>query len=303
MERIKRYFQNLSIIDLINLGFLGILFIILILAFNKTPYRYNLSFFYSGLLAFLFLLSRLRGPEQNESWRIFIMFIYPVIFLFSIFESFFMLLPYFNSGRYDQIMANIDFSLLGVNPTVWIEQLVHPLLTEILYILYFFYFPMPLIVLGWMYKNGYFREIERSLFIFFICYFGAYISYFLIPVQGPRYFLADLQTVGLNGYILSEPIRNLINYMEPNKLDAFPSLHAAILLITMIVARRNNKKMYNFFIPVAVGITVSLVYLRYHYIIDVIVGFVWAVFVWLAGGKVYDKYKTNFNFHFWNTKI
>jgi membrane-associated phospholipid phosphatase len=209
-----------------------------------------------------------------------------------------MILPYVNTNRYDLLMSAIDLAMLGVYPTVWIEQFIRPVLTEILYFAYAFYFPMPLILVGWMYKKLMLKEIAKIFVIFFLCYYGAYISYFIFPVQGPRFFLIDMQSVPLDGIWISENIRNLINFMEPNKLDAFPSLHAAILLLTMLGSRKYNRVMYLVFLPIAILITISLVYLRYHYVIDVLVGFFWAVLCWYLGGKIFDKYQQKFIYHF-----
>jgi membrane-associated phospholipid phosphatase len=41
----------------------------------------------------------------------------------------------------------------------------------------------------------------------------------------------------------------------------------------MLAARRHEKKLFQLFIPVAAGIVISLVYCRYHYVMDIIAGF------------------------------
>jgi len=288
VSRVGRPFlKRISILDAVNLLFLGIVFIFYLLAFTRTPYRARLLVLYTLLLLFVLFMSWVREYVRRERFKKLILFLYPVAFLFSIFETFYMLLPFFNSLRLDAFIANIDRALLGVNPTVWIEQWARPLLTDIMSLFYLFYFPMPLIILGWMYARGKWQEVEESFFQYLICYYGAYILYFFIPVEGPRFFLQDLQTVPLNGVVISEPIRRLIDTLEPNKLDAFPSLHAAILTVTMIIAYRHNRKLFYAFVPCALGITISLVYLRYHYVIDVIVGFVWALASYRIATTVY----------------
>lgn len=303
MDFMPRLFRRISIIDFINLFFLCIIIVFYLFAFNRTPYKIPLLIIYILLFVFIIFMTRLRESKKSHRRIKIIMFSYPVIFLFVIFETFFMILPYFNSLRFDALMANIDFKLLGVNPTVWIENWIHPLLTDILSLFYFFYFPMPFIIIGWMYKKAKFKNIEKALFIYFTCYYGAYICYFLIPVEGPRFFLREIQNVSLNGCFLTEPIRSLINIMEPNKLDAFPSLHAAILAVTMFVTYSNCKKMFYYFIPCVVGIIVSLVYLRYHYFIDVIAGLLWSIISCLLADRIYNKIHNNFNFHFWDSKL
>ena len=209
-----------------------------------------------------------------------------------------MLLPYFNTLRFDALLEKADIFLLGVSPTLWIGQWAHPLLTDMLYFFYLFYFPMPLIILIWMYRKGRFREVEQALLIYLICYYGAYITYFLMPAEGPRFFLQGLYPSPLKGYFLAEPIRTLINTLEPNKLDAFPSLHAGILAVTMYVSYRNNRKIFNWFVPAAVAITISLIYCRYHYFIDMLAGFLLAALAVVFGKALYYKVENKIINHF-----
>ena len=295
----RKLFNKISILDFINLVFLFIVILFYLTSFSRTPYRFELLVVYILLFMLIWLSVFLRYRfADNPSQRLILLSIL-ILFLLLMFESFYMIIPYFRTVRYDALLTAIDHRLLGVHPTVWIERWVQPWLTEILYVLYAFYFPMPLIVIGWMLKNQKYREVEQAVFVLALCYYMAYIIYFFVPAQGPRFYLSELQTVPLNGYMLAEPIRNTINMLEPNKLDAFPSLHAAIVLLTMLIARKYQRKMYHVFIPIAIGILISLVYLRYHYVIDVIAGLILASLSWIFGNKLYEKYHDNFDFHFW----
>ncbi|MBN2424302.1 MAG: phosphatase PAP2 family protein [Calditrichaceae bacterium] len=299
MDFFVKKIRTFSIVDNVSFIYLIIITVLSFFSLSRTPYQTEIIVLLLFLYIFLFSMAGLRHREgKNQTFKKLLMFIYPVFFIVVIFESFFMILPYFNTNRYDAVMAAIDLKLLGVNPTVWIEQFITPWLTEILYFSYSIYFPMPLIIVGWLYKKNMLREIAEIFLIFLLCYYIAYIIYFIVPVQGPRFYLADLQQTPLTGVLFSESIRNLINLMEPNKLDAFPSLHAAILLLTMLTAKRYNRLIYLIFLPISILITISLVYLRYHYVIDVIVGFVLALITWYAGGWIYGKYAQYFSFHF-----
>ena len=193
--------------------------------------------------------------------------------------------------------------MLGVNPTVWIERIVTPVLTEIMYISYFLYFPMPLILVIWLFFEKKYPEIEESIFLLFMCYYGAYITYFFIPVEGPRFHLAGSQTVSLTGLFFSQPIKTIINFFEPNKLDCFPSLHAAILIVTGFLTYKFNKKLFYIYLPIGFLIIISLVYCRFHYVIDIIAGSVWAIICITIGKFIYVKFKRKFIFHFNETKI
>ncbi|MBF0472875.1 MAG: phosphatase PAP2 family protein [Nitrospirae bacterium] len=227
-----------------------------------------------------------------------ILLVYPIVFLAGIFETFFMTLPYFNAIQYDDLLMRIDYSMFGTAPTVWIDRFVSPVLTELMYALYLFYFPMPIILMYWIYRQRKFREIEQGFFIYLSCYYLAYIIYFIVPANGPRFHLDGIETIPLNGYILTEPIRELINILEPNKFDAFPSLHSGILLTTMIMSYRFARGMFYIFIPIAIGIMVSLVYCRYHYVIDIIAGLIVAVISYQFSSRIYEKTHNKTIFHF-----
>ena len=277
---------------------LSIFSVFFILIFQETPYKIQVASIYIFLLVFVLAITHIRKKGLLGKWNNFLLAIYPAAFFFIIFESFFMMLPYFNEMRYDQLMVEIDHFLLGVNPTVFIEGIISPLMTDIMYVFYFFYFPMPFILIIWLYKKGKFAEIEKSIFTLLLCYYGAYVTYFFVPVEGPRFYIAHLQTAPLEGIIFTDPIRNLIDVFEPNKLDCFPSLHTAILVVVMFLCAKYNRKLYYIYLPASVLILVSLIYCRYHYFIDMAVGFVWALICCYSVFPFYEKTSRFFSQHF-----
>jgi membrane-associated phospholipid phosphatase len=298
----KTIFKKLSIIDFLNLLVLFIIILFYLIGFNKTPYKITIAIWYAILLSFILIISRVRLTKEF-SLKKFLLFVYPLIFFFSLFESLFMILPYFNTLRFDDIMISIDYRLLGVNPTVWIERIINPVLTEIMYISYFLYFPMPFILFIWLFYKKKYPAIEESIILLFMCYYGAYITYFILPVEGPRFHLAELQTVKLSGLFLSEPIKNVIDFFEPNKLDCFPSLHAAVLIVTIFLAFKYNKKLFYIYLPICFLIFISLVYCRFHYVIDIFAGSLWAIICITLGRMLYNKFKRKFIFHFHEANV
>lgn len=294
----RSFFKKFSIIDYIDLFCLGIIIVFYILAFNKTPYKIQPLIHFIVLLGIVVLMSQLRSKNKFGSWQQVFNLAYPAFFIVGMFETFFMILPYFNSTLFDELMAKIDFWIFGLNPTVWLEGWTHPVLTDLFYLFYIVYFPMPLFIIIWLLRKKMFNKVGEAVFIYSFTYFGAYFIYFLVPVQGPRFFLKDLQTISLEGIILAEPISKIIDFLEPNKLDAFPSLHTSVIMITMFICFRHHKKMFFAFTPIAVGILISLVYCRYHYFIDMFVGLVWAIFAYFLAVVLYSKFSHKFYFHF-----
>ncbi len=284
--------EKFGIIDLLNTGFLAVVFVIYLFSLHNSPYLFGPLFVFLLTAVVIWMAVRLRQKEKNSKIeRLFLTF-YPLIYLFVIFESFFMILPYVNLNRYDQELANIDYSWFGVHPTVWIEHFVRPRLTDIMYALYIFYFPMPLFILGYLYKKKRLTDLDKSVFVYLVVYYTAYLGYFIVPAAGPRFYepLMQLQTKNLDGMFLAVPIRNIINFLEPNKLDAFPSLHSAISFTTLLVMAKYNRRMFWIFLPVITGIFVSLVYCRYHYVVDIVAGVGWSLTGFLAGNWFYTKF-------------
>ena len=65
----------------------------------------------------------------------------------------------------------------------------------------------------------------------------------------------------------------MLNNLEKNKTDAFPSGHTAVSLLSLYYAGKAREKILAAcLIPVVTGLIISTVYLRYHYVIDVIAG-------------------------------
>lgn len=294
----RSFLKKFSIIDFLNLSFLVVIMAFFLLAFTKTPYKIAAPLALGGLFLLMILKIYLRGMNKLGHWQPLLSVIYPALFMFGIFETFFMILSYFNTARYDNLLVQLDRYLLGVDPTVWFQRWIHPLTTDFFYILYFFYFPMPFFIVIWLYRKKMFKELSEAFFVLMFTYFGAYIMYFIVPAQGPRFFMADLHTVPLNGIFLAEHIRTLIDFFEPNKLDAFPSLHMAIVLTTLFICFKRNKKMFKFFLPVAVGIMISLLYCRYHYFIDMVAGAVWSISAYFIATRLYSAFNSRCFPHF-----
>ena len=300
---VKENLRYFSILDRLNSMFLLIMLVIYFFSLPFTPYKLGPLLVFALSAVSVWMSVYLRKKNLTTGIAKFFRLAYPLIYLFVIFESFFMILPFINPNRYDELLTNIDFSMFGVHPTVWIEQWNRAWLTDFFYLLYVFYFPMPLFILAWLYKQKRFVDLDKSIWIYMLTYYGAYLGYFLVPAAGPRFYepLMKLQQTGLDGLFLARPVRTVINFLEPNKLDAFPSLHAAISFTTLMLMGKYNKKMFWIFLPIITGIMISLVYCRYHYVIDMIAGIGWSVTTFVFGQLIYNKFAKGKTVPFYQT--
>ncbi len=285
----RNLFKHLGAVDYLNVAITAVVFVFYLFALPGTPYKWQPLLVFAAATGFIAYSVHLRRKKNRKGWEDVLLLFYPILFMFITFESFFMILPWFNPHNYDARLAELDFRLLGVHPTVWIERFFHPWLTDLLYVCYFLYFPLPWFLMVWLATKGKRAELDKTVFVLLLTYYLGYIGYFAVPAMGPRYYepIMRLQTEDLNGLFLSVPIRNLILFFEANKFDAFPSLHAAVTLTVIIMMYRYNKVQFYIFLPVVIGIFISVIYCRYHYFVDVVAGVLVSLAAVCFGGKIY----------------
>jgi len=132
------------------------------------------------------------------------------------------------------------------------------------------------------------RELDEALFGIVLCFYLSYLGYLLVPAIGPRFTLAHLQTMDLQAGPITQSIQGILNSLEHNKTDAFPSGHTAIALMTLYYARKHRERtLFRMLIPLVSLLIFSTVYLRYHYVIDVIAGGLLAVLTIFLAPRAY----------------
>ena len=81
------------------------------------------------------------------------------------------------------------------------------------------------------------------------------------------------------GYIFHDIMAFIYKYGEIDG-GAFPSSHVAIALTVTLVAAKHRPRMFRFFfLPDVIFLSLSTVFLRYHYAIDMAAGIVTTVLI------------------------
>lgn len=203
----------------------------------------------------------------------------------------------------DPILINIDKAVFGLNPTEWISRFANPALTELLQIVYFLYY---IVILAWgieLYMGKRFKEYKFTIFVLFSLFTVNYTLYILLPAAGPRFYIHDYFSIQneLPGLLFTESIRTFLNMAESipdgisNPLlyvqrDAMPSLHVGAALLIVYLSRKFKSKSFYIYIPYSLLMIISTVYLRYHYVIDVISGVLVVCIIILSCELIYKKF-------------
>jgi membrane-associated phospholipid phosphatase len=115
----------------------------------------------------------------------------------------------------------------------------------------------------------------------------SFIGYILFPAIGPRSTMTHLYTVPLEGSFITDFVRDTLNALEHNKRDCMPSGHTQIVLIVLYLAHRFEKRIFYLFLPIVCFLILSTVYLRYHYVIDLFAGTLFAIACMIFGPRLY----------------
>jgi membrane-associated phospholipid phosphatase len=268
--------------DAVTLGYLGCVTSLVILFHERIDgaWIYPLIHLAWGgaVLAVIWLASRSQHPFwiHLRNW-------YHLISIPLAFRELHYLVHPINPKDLDPLFVQWDLALFGAHPTVWIERWMHPWVTEYLQIVYssFYFLPVILGVLLWRRQNW--EGFRTTMVGVVTAFYLSYLGYFLFPALGPRFEIAHLQTAPLEGLWLTQPIRNALDHLELIQRDAFPSGHTGVSLLVLYYARRFLPQSFLPFLVVVASLGFSTVYLRYHYVVDVLAGVILAVASgWLA---------------------
>ncbi len=279
--------EGLTLFFLIGLSLLAFIFR------GQIPLWRSLLFRYTILLGFLFVLKLSSDGKWVGKVGPFFHPFSPILFIILIYESLGDLIQHLHPDI-DQRLIQIDFSIFGVHPTLWMQQWIVPWLTDLLSLAYISYYFIPVVLIAVLYLKNRRLEFDEAIFILAFGYYVSFIGYILFPAIGPRYTMAHLYSVPLEGSFITDSVRDLLNALEHNKRDCMPSGHTQIVLIVLYLAHRYEKFLFYIFFPIICGLILSTVYLRYHYVIDLFVGATIAVGCMIIGPRLY---------RWWNSKL
>ncbi|MBN2371254.1 MAG: phosphatase PAP2 family protein [Vicinamibacteria bacterium] len=179
-----------------------------------------------------------------------------------------------NANDIHQVLVAIDQWLFGVQPCIWAERFIDPTLTEIMTFFYgnfIWIAPFVPAVLLMQRRGSQFRE---SMLGIVVCFYLGYALYVVFPAAPPRLYLAHAFTTNLRGHpnLLFHASEKTLELLPADSRAAFPSLHAAVSLLALIYALRHLRRLVWLLLPLVLGLWISTIYLRHHYVIDLLAG-------------------------------
>jgi len=184
----------------------------------------------------------------------------------------------------DGWLISVDRFLFGCDPTVWLQRITTPWLTELMQMLYTTNYLLPIIMFLILYLKKERIPFQKAAFAITLGYILSYLGYFTIPAIGPRCTIHH--AIPLQGVFIREQLHRIVYSMESCPRDCFPSGHTEIPLITLWLVYRFKRRLFWIYLPIITGLICSTVYLRYHYVVDVMAGMALAGIVILLAKRV-----------------
>lgn len=210
----------------------------------------------------------------------------------------------------DHLFATTEFNLFGCQPALLFEKILSgDFWREAFNMGYWLYYPMTATVtFYYFFKRP--ERVEQCTFIIMASFFLHYIIYIFLPVAGPQFYFPVIgETAASSGvyenignYFDLHPqisiaqegkggffteLVNLAQSAGERPTAAFPSSHIGVSLVIMILAYKGNKKLFVLFFPFFILLCCATVYIKAHYLIDAIAGFISGLLTYYISKKIY----------------
>lgn len=189
----------------------------------------------------------------------------------------------------DLMLAHWDAVIWKVDPTYALSLILNRGLVEFLQIVYALFIPGTILlgVMVWLRRPR--QEFRVVTFQIGATFLISYLGYILVPARGPRFMEYVTHYRPLQGLWTFHYLQKLLDTMEGLQYDCFPSGHVAMVLVGCYLTRKISRPFFYGFAVFAACISFSTMYLRYHYVIDVIAGTVLAIAVITVGPWAYRR--------------
>ncbi len=186
----------------------------------------------------------------------------------------------------DASLVEIELAIFGMQPSVeFSTYFSNKLFSELMYFSYFtFYLLIFTFILYVFFKRReYFSkavfQLTSSLYIF-------YFIFILVPSAGPQFYFSSPENRWPQAYFF-EHIMRFIQTVAEQPTGAFPSSHVGISVIILMLSKKNAPAFFKIAWPFVVLVIMSTVYIKAHYVIDIMGGLLIAPFVLYLSNILY----------------
>jgi membrane-associated phospholipid phosphatase len=271
-------------VDKLFIGYIAVTGSLLALSARHRP---SALLFLAGHVAAIGLILILR--RYSGRWALVARHWYALLYVPLCYKE----VPYIVSGlaltSADVTLARWDLSMWKTDPVFWFDALQNPFLTEFLQLVYFMFIPSVIILafLYWYQRSS--SEFRYCTFLVVATFLISYLGYVVLPARGPRFMGYASHHPALQGLWAFRFFQGTLDSLEGLQYDCFPSGHVAVMIVCAYGTRKLSSATFWIFCISAALIAFSTIYLRYHYMIDVIAGALLAILIIIFAPKIYNR--------------
>ncbi len=281
-------------VDFLFFGYLLITTILILAGGNSVINPQRLFLVRGFILAAVFGLIYLENQLKNR-------FIFLIRNTYSIILSgyFYSETVFFNKlffNNLDPILEQIDRTIFGSQPSILFSEILpNYLFSELMYFAYFsFYLLIISFVITAFFKSE--TIFTKAIFQLSASLYLFYIIFALLPSAGPQFYFSFPDNALPESYVFDK-IMHLIQALAEQPTGAFPSSHVGIALIILTISKKILPVFFKIALPIVFLLILSTVYIKAHYVTDIIGGFIFAPFIlWIANFLFKSIPEKTFNF-------
>jgi membrane-associated phospholipid phosphatase len=200
-------------------------------------------------------------------------------------------LPFVNPGSLDAQLYWIDIHVFSFEPSVWMERLATPWATEWFAFFFFsYFFFLAVHILPIVYFSRRTTLLAEFALGVLLCFGIGHVLYMIVPGYGPVRELAGGYQHPLPEGFWMRLVLSAVKTGGAQK-DIFPSIHTAMpTYVAFFSFHHRDKLPFKYTWPVvgffAANIVIATMFLRWHWLIDVVAGLVLSVSVFLATSRL-----------------
>jgi membrane-associated phospholipid phosphatase len=280
------FFSPLDLATILYVALSGIY-----ICFGKADFHEMLPHFLMrlGVLLTFYSLALLSKRRPADRLVIFIRSLYPLIFISYFYTETCFMKNIIISSDLDPYFFAAEEKLWGSQPSLDFSRIMNgEWFNELMNLCYFSYYLVIIIPCFALF----FQKREQSHKAIFTVVFSFYLYYTIFavfPVSGPHYYMQGQGQESAPLHFFGTLMRWIISDLE-QPTGAFPSSHVGIAVIIAWISYHHLRRLFFMILPFVIGICFATVYIKAHYVVDVIGGLITAPLFILFSGKVYNKF-------------
>jgi len=285
----KRYYTNLFPVEWIMISYLLLTGIFIIIFSGRLEHVFSHLILRVAILVIISIFAKTNAKWNKSRAFIICRFYFPLVLLGYLYKE----TDYMNNLIFvtdlDPLFANIEEFIFGLQPSVEFSRVMPTeIFAELMYFGYFAYYLMVLLIPAYIYFKTGRQESEQLIFIMINSFLIYYLAFIFLPVSGPQFYFEDTSNHLPGGFVFGSAIR-FIQEVGEAQTAAFPSSHASIYLMLTYIIYKFARKLLIIAIPIGFLLLLSTVYIRAHYIVDVLFAMLYTPSLFIFSDKLFTR--------------